>query len=71
MYRPWPKKKRVATTFVSGVMFNRTQTEVIWGGSSLQTLTFPRTIVQVRDRAFKELERLRVVVLNDGLETLG
>lgn len=72
VHRMNAKKKRPQTQlFVSGTEATRDLSQIVAGDKNARTVTLPNTVRKVRDRAFAGSGRLRSVVLNDGLETLG
>ena len=56
--------------FVSGTDFTRNISQIVRGTRYAKTITFPKTVREVKDSAFR-LATILSVVLNEGLEELG
>ena len=63
--------KRELRTCISGVEFGRDMKMVFGGPGDVRTVTFPNMVRTVRQGSFHNVESLRSVTLNEGLETLG
>lgn len=57
--------------FVSGTEFDPSMSRVVRETDGARTLALPNSAREVLDGAFGENRRLRSVILNEGLETLG
>ena len=56
---------------ISGVEFGRDMKMVFGGPDDVRTVIFPKMVRTIRQGSFHNVESLRSVVLNEGLETLG
>ena len=56
---------------VSGTLFDRGMAEVSDGSEDARTMALPKTVRTVQQSAFFDVDSLRSVLLNEGLETLG
>ena len=63
--------KREPRACISGVEFGRDMKMVFGGPDDIRTIIFPKMVKIIRQGSFRDVESLRSVVLNEGLETLG
>ena len=56
---------------VSGVRFSRDMKEIIMSEDAIRTITSPKTVRAVRQKAFFKNHKLVSAVVNEGLEVLG
>ena len=63
--------KGEAKATISGVEFNGDMKKVFGGPDGIRTMTFPKVVRKIQQGSFHNIESLRSVVLNEGLEALG
>lgn len=54
---------------VSGMKLSRNMEAIVRGRYGVKTITFPKTVRRVQNRAFN-MNQLKAAVLNEGLETI-
>ena len=54
---------------VSGMKLSRNMEAIVRGRYGVKTITFPKTVRRVQNRTFN-MNQLKVVALNEGLETI-
>lgn len=57
--------------FTSEALFDRKMSVVVAGPRKARTLALPNTVIEVHAGALEWTDRLRRVVLDEGLETIG